>query len=129
MALPIEDWDETDSTANRFGNFYLERSHSTESSKKESKWFPMGTWVEKGESRSGVRNRPSMRSVSHYKGSLTRGEMLGTRSERGIRKEGERLKVMASAKSERVFSKRYQQWVEAAMAMEKLIEMYEVYSW
>ncbi len=33
-----------------------------------------------------------------------------------------------SAKSERVFSKRYQRWVEAAMTMEKPIEMYEVYS-
>lgn len=48
---------------------------------------------------------------------------------KAIRREAERLKVIDSAKNERVFIKRYEQWVEAAYAMEKKIEAYEMYSW
>ncbi len=37
--------------------------------------------------------------------------------------------MVDSAKSERVFMKRYEQWVEATRAMEQQIEVYETYSW
>jgi hypothetical protein len=48
---------------------------------------------------------------------------------KAIRKEAERKQVIASAKSEKVFEKRYEQWENAAKAMEKQIEVYELYSW
>jgi hypothetical protein len=48
---------------------------------------------------------------------------------KAIRKEAERKQVIASAKSEKVFEKRYEQWETAAKAMEKQIEVYELYSW
>lgn len=46
-----------------------------------------------------------------------------------IRTEAERQQVIASAKSESVFAKRYEQWEKATRAMEKQIEVYELYSW
>jgi hypothetical protein len=46
-----------------------------------------------------------------------------------IKKEAERSLVVDSAKSERVFEKRYEQWLQAASAMEVRIDMYEAYSW
>ena len=41
----------------------------------------------------------------------------------------ERKGVIDSAKSERVFCKRYEQWEQVAQAMEQPIERYEGYSW
>jgi len=37
--------------------------------------------------------------------------------------------VISSAKSEHVFEKRYEQLVSSARAMEKQIEVYELYRW
>ena len=41
----------------------------------------------------------------------------------------ERLGVIALAKSERVFIKRYEQWEKAKQAMEKQMAVYETYQW
>jgi len=48
---------------------------------------------------------------------------------KAIRREIERYKVIDSAKRERVFRKRYEEWEKAVMTMENQIEMYEMYSW
>ena len=48
---------------------------------------------------------------------------------KAIQTEVERKQVIDSAKSEKVFSKRYEQWEKAAVAMEKQLEVYEMYSW
>jgi len=48
---------------------------------------------------------------------------------KAIRREAERFGVMDSAKSEKVFFKRYEQWEKAAEALEKQIEVYDTYSW
>jgi len=48
---------------------------------------------------------------------------------KAIDKEAKRFGVIASAKSERVFCKRYEQWEKAAFEMEKQIKVYETYSW
>jgi len=44
---------------------------------------------------------------------------------KAIRTEAERFGVIDSAKSERVFCKRYEQWEKAVVAMEKQIEVYD----
>lgn len=46
-----------------------------------------------------------------------------------MKREAERFGVIASAKSERVFEKRYEQWEEAEGAVGKHISVYETYSW
>jgi hypothetical protein len=46
-----------------------------------------------------------------------------------IKREAERFHVIASAKSERVFFNRYEQWEKAEAAMEKQISVYETYNW
>jgi hypothetical protein len=46
-----------------------------------------------------------------------------------MKREAERFGVIASAKSARVWEKRYEQWEKAAEAVEKHISVYETYRW
>ena len=46
-----------------------------------------------------------------------------------MKRKAERFGVIASAKSERVFEKRYEQWEEAEGAVGKHISVYETSSW
>ena len=46
-----------------------------------------------------------------------------------IKREAERFGVIASAKSARVWEKRYEQWEKAEEAVEKHLSVYETYRW